>query len=107
MPMVRQGDVLLIPAAREAVTASHVARARDDGAVVLARGELTGHAHAIHDAGATLFVAEGEADAILVVEGGAVLVHEEHAAIPIAPGRGRVLDGLLDPEHARHLRRAS
>jgi hypothetical protein len=84
--MVRQGDVLLVPATRAAITPNHVERARDGGAVVLARGELTGHAHAIRDEGATLFVAEHESDAVLVVEGGAMLVHEEHRPIPLAAG---------------------
>jgi hypothetical protein len=49
--MYRQGDVLIVPVAEEAVP-SHVERApresRDGrGRLVLALGEVTGHAHAV------------------------------------------------------------
>ena len=48
---VRQGDVLLVPASRPG-DAKPVGR--DCGRVVLAYGEVTGHAHAIRSHGATL-----------------------------------------------------
>jgi hypothetical protein len=84
--MVRQGDVLLIPAAADAVTAGYTEVARKNGAIVLAEGESTGHAHAIHEAHARLLQAEGSADRVLVADGRCLLVHEEHDPIAIAAG---------------------
>ena len=84
--MVRQGDVLLIPARPEAVTAAHVEVARRNGALVLADGELTGHQHAIYDESARLLRVEGDLDAVLVAPERCLLVHPEHDAIAIAKG---------------------
>jgi hypothetical protein len=83
----RQGDVLLlrhdtpIPAAASELP-------RDTGRVVLAYGEVTGHAHAIHDPGVCMLRAEGVAFDLLRVNEGvlAKLVHEEHATITVGPG---------------------
>ena len=55
--MVRQGDVLLVPADEIPDGAKPIAR--DHGRVVLAYGEVTGHAHAIAAPGATL-LADGD-----------------------------------------------
>ena len=84
---VRQGDVLLIPVTTVPDGARPVAR--DAGRVVLAYGEVTGHAHAIRTPGATL-LADGE-DRYLRVLAGAILGHEEHATIDVAPGTYRVV----------------
>lgn len=85
--MVRQGDILLLPAAKDAQTAAHVLRPREDGAVVLARGEQTGHTHAIYEEKVRLYAtARATDDAVLVVEENAALVHQEHSAIPLLPG---------------------
>ena len=70
---VRQGDVLLVPVDEVPEGARPLARTR--GRVVLAEGEVTGHAHAIRSAAATLVT----------------LDHEEHAAIEVAPGAYRVV----------------
>jgi hypothetical protein len=51
--MYRQGDVLIIPV--ESIPERLDAIDRDDGRVVLAHGEVTGHAHAIKAEGAVLF----------------------------------------------------
>ena len=50
----RQGDVLIVPIEGE-IPADIPEAAREGGRVVLAHGEVTGHAHAIADAGATLY----------------------------------------------------
>jgi hypothetical protein len=50
--LIRQGDVFLSPVV--AIPKSAKKTKRDDGRVVLAYGEVTGHAHAIHGKGATL-----------------------------------------------------
>ncbi len=115
--MYRQGDVLIIRISdgkdqRKEVDMSKCMEVpREDGAVVLAHGEVTGHAHRIMDPGCHLYVDEGnrltgedamgivtrlgggavglpEPDRLLVVEGApVVLKHEEHSPIELAPGQ--------------------
>jgi hypothetical protein len=85
--MVRQGDVLLVPVGEVPTAAQPVARS--GGRVVLAWGEVTGHAHAISTRGATLL--EQGTERYLRVTRPVVLGHEEHAAIDIAPGAYRVV----------------
>lgn len=83
--MWRQGDVIIIAAPVGAV--SDKAVPREDGRVVLAHGELTGHAHAIKSKRASLWTMKDTADLILRVgKGGAVVRHEEHAPISLPPG---------------------
>ena len=53
MTMYRQGDVLLVRDDAASVDGTEVAR--DQGHVVLAYGEATGHAHAIASKAATLY----------------------------------------------------
>jgi hypothetical protein len=85
--MIRQGDVLLVPVGEVPQAARRVARS--GGRVVLAWGEVTGHAHAISAGGATLL--EQGTQRYLRVTRPVVLAHEEHAAIGIAPGAYRVV----------------
>jgi len=70
-----------------------------DGAVVLARGEVTGHRHAFYGSGVTMFRDDGLArdmpaelyvGHINIAKGGADLKHEEHATIALDPGTYRV-----------------
>ena len=76
----RQGDVLLTLVAALPKGAKDVT---PDKRIVLAHGEITGHAHAVKgkarmwDAGAERYLQVLEATA---------LTHEEHAAIPLPPG---------------------
>lgn len=84
---VRQGDVLLVPVAR--VPYRTHAIPRDRGRVVLAYGEVTGHAHAIRSLGAALLELRGER--YLQVSAAVTLEHEEHGPIDIAPGAYRVV----------------
>ncbi len=84
---VRQGDVLLHPI--DAVPEGARPIARSAGRIVLAEGEVTGHAHAIRSSAATL-LADGD-DRYLRVTAPVTLVHEEHAAIGIVPGTYRVV----------------
>lgn len=87
--MLRQGDVYIIPAAVPE-GASEVGR--DNGRVVLAYGEATGHAHALVSEDAVLLAAD-TARFLRIVGSGATLTHEEHGAIEIAPGEYRVVIG--------------
>lgn len=84
--LVRQGDILIIPI--DTRPDGLTSQPRDvAGRLVLAEGEVTGHAHAIADPGADLFGSDLE-DRFLTVlaEGGVTLRHEEHAPIVLPPG---------------------
>ncbi len=85
----RQGDVLLLRRSYSTeLEAKAVELPRDAGRVVLAHGEVTGHAHAIRDRGVCMLRAEGVAFDLLRVTDGvlAKLQHEEHATIVVGPG---------------------
>lgn len=85
----RQGDVLVhevaeIPAGLQTVP-------KDNGRVILAYGEVTGHAHAVQ--GDVEFLAADLAELeerFLRVEAEAQVVHEEHDTITLPPGNYRV-----------------
>lgn len=87
----RQGDVLLIPIDSPPTDAEQVSRI--DGALVLAEGEATGHAHTISDETAELVTAEEAAELYLLVHGteSVELVHQEHDTIPVEPGAYKVI----------------
>lgn len=83
--MYRQGDVLLIAATRCGANAEPVAR--ENGRVVLAHGEATGHAHALVDDHVTLGeVPTTKRRYLRIVKKPAALLHEEHAPIELPPG---------------------
>ena len=91
MMVYQQGDVLLL-------AASLPVGARKNAGRVLAHGEVTGHAHAIHDADVDLF-APGEASILAerylrIGAGGATVVHEDHAPIALP-------EGLYEVRHQR------
>lgn len=83
----RQGDVLIelvdeLPARCRAVD-------RDEGRIVLAYGEVTGHAHAVVGA-AELFESDLGERFLQVLEEGGVITHEEHHPIVLPAGTYRV-----------------
>lgn len=88
MQVFRQGDLLLIERAFDvAPDARRVPR--ENGLVVLAHGEVTGHHHAIAEPGVELF-APGDASAMAdrflrTGAAGGLLTHQEHATITLAP----------------------
>lgn len=90
----RQGDVFIERIEQLPENVKKVAR--DSGRVVLAYGEVTGHAYAIADADVELFENEDVAktDRFLVIgeaiKNGASLIHEEHSTITLDPGIYRV-----------------
>ncbi len=86
MKTYRQGDVLILETTAAPTGAVEVPR--DKGRIVLAYGEVTGHAHAIHDGSATLLSAPGTDDRFLRImdASGVELRHEEHATITLPPG---------------------
>lgn len=86
----RQGDVLVEAVA--SIPPSAKVKAREGGRVVLAHGEVTGHAHAIAAPNATLFslLDDGAEELYLEADGTVHLRHEEHAEIEIPGGLYRV-----------------
>lgn len=90
--MYRQGDVLLVSTVHT-LTRGAVRVPRDRGRFVLARGEVTGHAHAIHSALAELFEERNGRLFLRVLAGveQVRLSHEEHNAIVLAPGLYEVI----------------
>lgn len=83
MRQYRQGDVLLVEVAK--ADGSEVSRER--GNIVLAHGEVTGHAHEIAAPGATLTrTPDGKRYLAVLAEAGVSLVHQEHGMLTIEPG---------------------
>lgn len=85
--MYRQGDVLL---AGVATLPERAEDANVEGRIVLAYGEVTGHAHAIACHQARLFL-DGDSRYLVVGEDGADLVHEEHSTIHLKHGVYRIV----------------
>jgi hypothetical protein len=88
----RQGDVLLLRLSEEEqeIGEPEILKDRDQGDIILAYGEVTGHAHRISAENAEKYevrLATGIEEYLRVVEeGGPVsLNHEEHATITLAP----------------------
>jgi hypothetical protein len=106
VPMFRQGDVAIVRVGD--LPPNITPRKRDRGRVVLAYGEITGHAHAITDkavvqfdapnateaarqllasVGLTVEISEHNQPSFLDVPEGATIEHEEHTAIALDPGK--------------------
>lgn len=84
--MLRQGDVLIKPVEGAPEGLKQVPR--DGGRLVLAYGEVTGHAHVV-EGEAELFTPEDRQDLearFLLVEEESTVVHDEHDALTLAPG---------------------
>jgi hypothetical protein len=86
----RQGDVLIeridaLPSNRKSVK-------REKGRIVLAHGEVTGHAHTIESPDAYLYETADQAGVTFleVKEAMAELTHQEHATIELPTGTYRV-----------------
>lgn len=85
--MLRQGDVLLIPV--RSIPRSATAQ-KTKGRIVLAHGEVTGHAHTVDAHQATLSIAEGGVT-YLTVEQLTEVQHQEHAPVTLQPGKYKVV----------------
>ena len=108
--IVRQGDVLLMRCkgkGKGAIPPDATEVPRDNGRVVLAYGEVTGHAHAFGERHVALFRAgdEGASTAYLRIDGlPATLRHEEHAPIKLPAGTYRVIrQREYTPEEIRNV----
>lgn len=91
--MYRQGDVLIVPIAEDAAVAERWQPAPRDrrGRMVLALGEVTGHAHAISSPGTLFHDPHTPSSTVLHLPEGGRVVHEEHAAIGLPKGWYRVV----------------
>ena len=81
----RQGDVMLIEVKR-APAGTEIARRR----LVLAEGEVTGHAHVIEQEDAVMLTTAESATFVRLAKK-AQLIHQEHATIDLEPGTYRVV----------------
>jgi hypothetical protein len=87
----RQGDVSIV--AVTSAPAERVDVARENGRVILADGEVTGHAHVIKATSAALF-RDPKLTAVFMTVSGDVpvaLEHEEHETIMIPPGDHQII----------------
>jgi hypothetical protein len=83
----RQGDVLLVKISK-LPEGTAVGDGKSD--IILAHGEVTGHAHRIQAPAQKAHLWDASAERFLQVMETVVLTHEEHAAITIDPGIYRV-----------------
>lgn len=106
MKIYRQGDVLV--AEVRSIPADLTSVPRENGRLVLAHGEVTGHAHVVIG-DAELFTIGDRVDLeerFLHVEAdqGARLVHDEHSTIDLPRGDYRVLrQREYSPEEIRNV----
>lgn len=89
MTIYRQGDVLLKKVESVPADAKEMDWTKE-GRVVLAYGEVTGHAHAINLNYATMLKTEA-GQRFLNIKKGAKLTHEEHATITPEVGSYEVI----------------
>lgn len=86
--MQRQGDILIIRI--DELPEEFEEKARIDGQIILAYGEVTGHKHAVKDIEVKWF-GDIRGEQVLQAEQPFTLVHEEHAPLTFAPGLYRVI----------------
>lgn len=87
--IIRQGDVLLRPISELPKNLTPVPR--EHGRVILAHGEVSGHAHALTEKHASLYTDDSGMTVLEIAEAMANLVHDEHATIPLQPGFYKVI----------------
>ena len=80
----RQGDVCLTPV--KGIPEGLEVIKPQGGRLILAEGEVTGHAHAIKSGKSVTMFRHPEGDEFLKVEEEVVLGHEEHGHLRLEPG---------------------
>jgi len=89
----RQGDVLLVPC--DKIPAEAHEEVSENGRVILARGERTGHSHTMTAERVSYFREDGSGSGGAFIRvtglGPVALMHEEHAPLSIPPGDYRVI----------------
>ena len=81
--MFRQGDVMVLAVERREGLDDVP---REDGCIVLAHGEVTGHAHAIASMDAVMLMDAKTLDRYLDVRAPVIIGHEEHSKIELPSG---------------------
>lgn len=89
MRQVRQGDVMLVPEPEVPDGAKGVPL--EQGRVILAHGEATGHHHSFAGDGGVHLLEAPDGERYLAVDRPAGLEHQEHDTIPVEPGTYRVI----------------
>ena len=101
MKILRQGDVLLVKI-NDLPMGNAVGQAKDD--IILAYGEVTGHAHRIKVPAKKAKLWDANAERFLQVMETVALTHEEHSTITIDPGIYRVaIQTEYTPEELRRV----
>jgi hypothetical protein len=86
--ILRQGDVMLVKVAEIPAEVKPVAR--EQGLVILAHGEVTGHHHSFSSGSVALLEAPG-GERFVTAKRPSVLRHQEHGSITLPPGNYRVV----------------
>jgi hypothetical protein len=91
-----QGDILIVAQGiiprLDVDTTKLEAATAEDGRLVLARGEATGHHHSLpHMRGAVLFRDMSNVPLVFTAEISVPLDHQEHSTINFAPGKFNVI----------------
>lgn len=89
--MYRQGDVLIKKLSEEITEELEEIKRDEQGRIVLAYGEATGHAHAIKAKEATLMRGKNTNNVYLLIEQPVDLLHEEHHKIKLPAGNYHVI----------------
>ena len=95
MKLYRHGDVIIRELDATIPDTAQSWRDPQDGRMILAYGEVTGHAHAVSGDADLLEIPSETVEQtitdiekyLLVGDKGAVVTHEEHATITLPPGR--------------------
>jgi hypothetical protein len=88
MRILRQGDVLLVQV--ESMPAVKTEKP-EQGDIILAHGEATGHAHRIASPAEKARLWDSGAERFLQVMKTVALTHEEHDSVALVPGMYRVV----------------
>lgn len=98
----RQGDVFVQRTDLTAIPNGAEKVKPDNKRVILAYGEVTGHAHAIPASLATMYRWQG--DTLVEVNRETAMTHEEHSPIPLEPGIYKVTRQMeYHPEELRYV----
>lgn len=108
MNCYRQGDLLFVQLSKteaEKLIGDAKPVARENGRIILAHGETTGHMHAVIHSAAKLFQVEAVAEQRILIAPVPVRVyHEEHAAVSLPVGAFRVIrQREYSPEEIRRV----
>ena len=85
MKLIRQGDLLFVPAKLPGNWSKSEIRERKRKGAVIAKGEATGHAHKLADPKAAEIFDFGFGLYLNVGENGVSIVHEEHGPVTLDP----------------------